>query len=464
MLGPMRALPGSRSEGDAGRALSREEMAGEQRRRILKATAELVAEHGYLGFRVDQLLSRAEVSLPTVRKRFGDREGCYLALFDRAAAEATRRSAEAFEAQGGSGPQKLAAAIGALFELLAAHPDIARACLIEPFAVGAAAIGCYERALEELGAMLRLGRGGGGEARGLPATLEEELAAAVLWLPSQCLLAGEAGRIPELAPRTVEFVLAPYLEHRGRRGSQEPPSSPRVEARAAPEPRSRAQATRQPDLLGPLPAGKHKLPREVVERNQRERLLAAIAAAVAERGYAATRVTDVVRKASVSRRVFYANFETTEQCFLAAWDIVVGHLRELASGAAAGHEGDTPQQVIAALRAVLGFFAAEPRLARFCMVESLAAGPLAAKRYREAVGPIAIALRASLAASTLDSPAPEATEELLVGSVATTLSLRIATEGVEHLPMLAPELAAFLLGPYLGSVEAGRIARETTDA
>jgi hypothetical protein len=36
-----------------------------------------------------------------------------------------------------------------------------------------------------------------------------------------------------------------------------------------------------------LPAGSHGIPREVVERNQRERLIAAMAEVCAERGYAA---------------------------------------------------------------------------------------------------------------------------------------------------------------------------------
>ncbi len=85
--------------------------------------------------------------------------------------------------------------------------------------------------------------------------------------------------------------------------------------------------------LGPLPSGRHGYSREQVAHHQRERLIAALAAAVAEKGYAAVTLADVTRHARVSRRVFYANFESKEQCFLAAFEVVVAHLRELIAAA-----------------------------------------------------------------------------------------------------------------------------------
>src|SRR5680860_204738 len=94
--------------------------------------------------------------------------------------------------------------------------------------------------------------------------------------------------------------------------------------------------------LGPLPAGRHGYSREQVAHHQRERLIAGLAAAVAEKGYAAVTLTDIVRHAKVSRRVFYANFESKEQCFLAAFEVVVDHLRELVGAAAAELEGLLP--------------------------------------------------------------------------------------------------------------------------
>jgi AcrR family transcriptional regulator len=53
-----------------------------------------------------------------------------------------------------------------------------------------------------------------------------------------------------------------------------------------------------------LSRGRHSPPREVVLVSQRERLLEAVVAAVAEKGYASTSVADVLRLARVSRATF----------------------------------------------------------------------------------------------------------------------------------------------------------------
>jgi tetracycline repressor-like protein len=116
-------------------------------------------------------------------------------------------------------------------------------------------------------------------------------------------------------------------------------------------------------VLGPLPAGRHGMTRATVRHSQRERLLAGALETVAERGYAETRIGDVVARAAVSRRAFYESFESVEECFLCAAEIVAGHLGEIATAAAAGAEAGPPGRTIAGLRAILDFLADEPNLA-----------------------------------------------------------------------------------------------------
>ena len=70
-----------------------------------------------------------------------------------------------------------------------------------------------------------------------------------------------------------------------------------------------------------LPSGRHGLTREAVVASQRSRLIDAMAQVVAERGYPATTVADVVERAGVSRRTFYEQFADKEACFLAAYDV-----------------------------------------------------------------------------------------------------------------------------------------------
>ncbi len=213
------------------------------------------------------------------------------------------------------------------------------------------------------------------------------------------------------------------------------------------------------DELGPLPAGRHGYSREQVAHHQRERLIAGLAEAVAEKGYAAVTLADVVRQAKVSRRVFYANFESKEQCFLAAFEVVVDHLRELLAEAVAGVEG-WPRQAIAATRATLAFLAAEPELARLCLVESRAAGPAVTARFNEAVGEIAPLLRQGRSARPEAARLPDSTEDSTIGSLVSLAQRKVAAGEATHLEDLLPDCAELVLLPYLGPAEAARLARE----
>ena len=110
--------------------------------------------------------------------------------------------------------------------------------------------------------------------------------------------------------------------------------------------------------------------------DHRLRLLDGMAAAVNEKGYAATTIADVVRHSRVSKRTFYEHFADREACFLACY----AHGAELAmravAGAAAGG-GSWPQQVRAATRAYLATLQARPALTRTLLVEVHGAGPRA---------------------------------------------------------------------------------------
>jgi AcrR family transcriptional regulator len=213
------------------------------------------------------------------------------------------------------------------------------------------------------------------------------------------------------------------------------------------------------ETLGPLPAGRHGYSREQVAHNQRERLIAGLATAVAEHGYNAVTITHITKQAQVSRRVFYANFEDKEECFLAAFEVVVGHIRELAAEAVAPLPG-WPERAVAAARAVLSFLAAEPDLARLCLVESQGAGPAVSARFHDAVHEAIPLLRQGRAERDRDRPLPETTEESVIGALVLLAGRKVGAGEAEQLGELLPDFAEFILSPYLGAEEATRLSRQ----
>jgi AcrR family transcriptional regulator len=207
-----------------------------------------------------------------------------------------------------------------------------------------------------------------------------------------------------------------------------------------------------------LPAGRHGLPREFIEQNQRERIVTAMVDTVAEKGYNATTVADITKAASVSRRTFYEHFADKEACFLAAYEMVAEHIRTSIRAAAQSFT-EWPQQVRAALATMLRFLAAEPELARLCMVEPVAAGGEIAARYRATMQDFVTILKAGRPEHGGDRTLPEATEETLVGGIASLIVREISAGRTEQLESLLPDLVELILAPYLGAEEAERLAR-----
>lgn len=210
--------------------------------------------------------------------------------------------------------------------------------------------------------------------------------------------------------------------------------------------------------MAKLPPGRHGLPREFVLHNQRERLIAGLAEAIAEHGYAGATVAHITRSAAVSRRTFYEHFSSKEECFAVAYETVMERLRERVAEAF-DEVDDWPRAIRAAIAAMLGFFASQPDFARLCMVEALVAGPVVVERYDAAVQSLVPYFRQGRDPEDPERLSPTL-EEAVVGGMVSLISRRIVAGKAVELVELLPDLVEFTLTPYLGSFEAAKIAGE----
>ena len=105
------------------------------------------------------------------------------------------------------------------------------------------------------------------------------------------------------------------------------------------------------------------------------RIMHALVEVLAERGFAGATIGLVVKRARVSTRTFYQCFDGLEECLIAIMDTALEKAVTLVSqelqGAGCWHDG-----VRSALAAMLSHFDHEPELARVCIVETLAGGPV----------------------------------------------------------------------------------------
>jgi AcrR family transcriptional regulator len=208
----VRALPGKASRQPPGpEPVSRAASAEDQRRRILEATADLVADQGYAETTIEQIVRQARVGYATFYKHYADKEEAFLALLDAAIERTAYEVEEAFDREDGPWPDKVGAGLGALFKAASEHPNVARAFLLEASTAGPEAAARHEAALKRFAPLLRPGRELNPRADKLPETLEDTLVGGVVWVINQRLIAGEAERLRALLPEALEFLLRPYV-------------------------------------------------------------------------------------------------------------------------------------------------------------------------------------------------------------------------------------------------------------
>lgn len=129
-----------------------------------------------------------------------------------------------------------------------------------------------------------------------------------------------------------------------------------------------------------LPRGQHGIAAATITASQRARILYGVIEAVADKGYTATTVSDIIRIAGVSRVTFYQLFKDKEDGFIAAYEQAHHDLvHTMAASQRAG--SGWAERVRDSVRAYLGFGRDQPRTLRALMVQIHAAGDRAwAKR------------------------------------------------------------------------------------
>jgi AcrR family transcriptional regulator len=216
-----------------------------------------------------------------------------------------------------------------------------------------------------------------------------------------------------------------------------------------------------PDALEPqwdLPRGRHSLPREVVTQNQRLRMVAGIARALAEHGYARLTVEHVIAAAGVSRATFYQHFDNKQQAVLAAHDVVF----ERYLGAllrSCNSQEEWPLKIKAAIATTFAFAMEEPEQAQLLALDALAGDAEVTSRVLASTDHLASLLSAGRQYNPRGAELPGLTEKALVGAVSAIVAGRLMNGEVEALPELEPQIVELILIPYLGPDEASRIAQ-----
>jgi AcrR family transcriptional regulator len=172
----------------------------------------VAAANGYGATTVEDVIEAAEVSRASFEEMFADRETCFLEAYDAVIDVLLAHVSTAFESTVGQPwPERVAASLRALLDLLATESDIARMAMVEVTAVGEDARIRYRAALGRFTYFLEEGRAASAQGEKLPADTARFAIGGATSMIFDEVRAGRGAELRRILPDLVFAVLMPYL-------------------------------------------------------------------------------------------------------------------------------------------------------------------------------------------------------------------------------------------------------------
>lgn len=196
-----------------------------------------------------------------------------------------------------------------------------------------------------------------------------------------------------------------------------------------------------------LPRGRHGLSPSYVADNQRARILAGVAEVVADKGYVAMSVEDIVRRSGVSRRTFYDQFRDKRSAFFASFDAINEQVLTATTAAFASTD-DWPEQVRRGLATLLGMLANEPAFARMAFLEMAMAGPDGLRRLEASIAGFQTLLTPGDAMA--EHPVPTEVPHMIGAAIAELVRRYAIRDDIASVTRSLPAALYLCLVPYIG--------------
>jgi AcrR family transcriptional regulator len=391
-----------------------------QRMRILEAVLAVSAQYGFEATSVRDLIAAAGMSHQTFYQHFESKEDAWSAAFDQAFVElfaaawyaaAPQRDAEA----------KVTAAVSACLNHLAAEPQRARLLLVDAPSAGRAATPAIDEAME---AFTRLVTRAAGERAKQSAIVPFALVGGIVSLIAGWVIDDRAAELPELGPALVEIVFVPLFGSAAARDA--------ATGLGAPDPESTA--------------------------DERRVLMEAFAEAVAQDGFAATRLSDVAQRAGIELDVVTALFADELDCATQVLDAWAGQLVVIAAGAFLAAANDPPLAAHRALEAAIGHLARTPTVSSLVVTDDPELVPAISALRDRYISLFFQLIAGQVAAIEQRAPQPLAALGVVLDGIFAVLR-RFAREGrIAELPDELRALSLQTLTPFFGADEARRVA------
>jgi AcrR family transcriptional regulator len=184
-----------------------------QRERLLAGMLRATAQLGYRELSVQDVLERAGVSRPTFYEHFENKEDCFLAAFDAAAAR-LRQRLEAAAEEGETWRERLRPALEQLLRFVNEEPDAAMTLVVDARAACPPALLRRDEILDHFASCLDTQVRAEAPAGEAPSAIAAAgIVGGIEALLYSRLNRGEASDIESLLPSLMYFAVLPYDGH-----------------------------------------------------------------------------------------------------------------------------------------------------------------------------------------------------------------------------------------------------------
>jgi AcrR family transcriptional regulator len=409
--------------------LGREGVIRNQRMRIHGAMVEAVAAHGYEGATVKRVIGLAGVSRRAFYEQFTDKRSCFIATCDLIAARWLKRVDSAFREAKGDLRTRMRAALRMFVDEIVTSPKSAHMMMVDSLAIGPQGPIRLRRVAVAFERLLREGYAAeaGYEltapiARGIVGGIQR---ATYLHLVRERACGPRAVEAQALAREMLRWTML-----------FDPACNPRVEP--VEHIYGPAEIDTQEDLR-PL------RPEDRRPRGTKAALLDSVLTLAAGEPYEELGPVRIADAANVTLDAFLEIFDSREDCFIAAFDMLGDELLTIAADPSllGPAWADALPNVVGA---ILRHLAEHPVYAQTIASSVYAAGPQAVERSLQ----LALDLTSVLTEGAPGGARAATLNEWLAGAIWQMIQAHGTIERARMLPSLAEPIARVLLTPFLG--------------
>lgn len=175
--------------------------------RILRAMASVVAEKGFPAMTVNDVASRASISLSTFYSHFADKEEAMVAVVDSGSAQMLATTLPAFR-RAPDWPRAVRGSLGAMLAFCAAEPDFTKLGAIDVYAAGRRVLERRDEVITGMEALLAPGYELNPDASPIAG---EAIGGAIYSLIYDQVRRGATESLQELAPLATYVALVPFI-------------------------------------------------------------------------------------------------------------------------------------------------------------------------------------------------------------------------------------------------------------